>query len=223
MPLPSNSRLTITASKWRPSPSTWMCSHARPCRMKSFTFSGVTFMPASLRRDAARASDATGRLGHAAILGDRLHRPGHPQVEHILLVLLDVFGELADRRHRGELLEVFARLHDLFPLLVVQLIAVGLGHRSADLRRPVTHIDEITVSIALRDLHGHTSLLEKCGHLTLPDCFSQILKRAIFLGLSQEHPGCREPPVLTPGCSLSCTTIRPDTGRPPAPADLRCG
>src|SRR3970040_946113 len=151
MPLPSNSLLTMTAAKWRPSPSTWMCSHASPCKMKSLTFSGVTFMRASLRRNAARASDAAGRLGHAAVLGDRLHRPRHPQVEHVLLVLLDVFGKLADRRHRGELLEVFARLHDLLPFLVVQLIAVGLGHRAANLRRPVTHIDEIAVSIALRD------------------------------------------------------------------------
>src|SRR3989344_8639871 len=108
-----------------------------------------------------RKSDAAGRLGQAAVLGDRLHRTGHPEPEQEFLVFAGKLGELAYRRHNAELFVVLARLLDMVPLHVVQRQAVRFCHGAADFRRPRIAIEKVAVAVAFWNCHRKPRLIVK--------------------------------------------------------------
>ena len=63
--------------------------------------------------DHRLCSDTTRWFGKSPVLGDRLHRAGHPHFEHPFLVFAHVFGKLTNGWNHSVFLVILARLRCL--------------------------------------------------------------------------------------------------------------
>ncbi len=71
----------------------------RPGHMRVLASLGIAAIIPENRRGE---SNAAGRFGQSTVLGNGFHRACHPELEHLLLIVLDILGEFPDRRHDTE-------------------------------------------------------------------------------------------------------------------------